>query len=554
MKVLFINPSETREPDVGREKMRISLFYNLGLGYIISYIEKHSDRYEIDVFDALIEGDYENGVPCGGRIRYGATDDAIRGKIVASNPGVVGVSCLFPSSEWDALNALRIAKEVNPRIATILGGVHATNNAAALLRDHSEIDYIVLGEGEVTILKLLEHIRKRECREIETIPGVACRRGESVVVSENKNWNYIANIAEIPFPDRERFQMRKYLQVGDPHSHYRHKPYTQIITSRGCPLSCTYCSLKNHWGRQYRFRSPKDVVDEIEYLVNKFGIREIHFEDDNFTASRRRVLEIFALLKERGIRISLHCPSGTSVQHLDEELIVAMKEAGFYSISMGIESGDETVLKELMKKNVDLKKIPRLVDTMRRVGIDAKGFFILGYPGETQETILKTVNLAKSLQLDWSYFFIFSPFPNTPIYDVCVEKGYIEKGQYDKGVYNFRKCILKNVAFDAEWLDALREEAIIDCNFKNNPNRLRKNYAKAIDDIGAVVKMYPNFDFANFYLAETYHEMGDASNAVRYWKRTVEVNPAHEGARKRLEEAALINLEKPAGPLTPAKS
>ena len=533
IKILFINPSVTRSHDMTKEKMRLGLFYHLGLGYIISNIESRSSNYEIIFYDALLDEVDENGVVVGDKIRYGATDERIRDKIESVSPDIVGVSCLFPSSEIDAINIIKITKDLNGSIKTIMGGVHPSNNAPYFMKAYPEIDHIVLGEGEITLLSLLDIIREEKYEELEALAGITYRNDDKDYINE-RGHEYIKNLDEIFFPDRSRFNMQRYLQDAAPHSIYKEKPFTQILTSRGCPLKCTYCALSNHWGRLCRFRSAKNVVDEMEYLVKEYGVKEIHFEDDNFTANKKRVLEIFKLMKERNINVHLNCPTGTSVQHLDEELIEAMKEAGFYSISLGIESGDEFVVKKLMKKHISFEKIPRLVKKMREVVIEARGFFMLGYPEETKETIMKTVNYAKSLQLDWTYFFVFTPYPNTPIYQTCIDKGYIDDGEYDVNTYNLRSSILRGQDFEKAWLEDVRENAIIDCNFKYNPNRLRKNYAKAIKDISSVVELYPNFDFANFYLAECYNESGD--KAKMYYENTIRINPNHEEAKKRLYE------------------
>ena len=149
IKILFINPSVTRSHDMTKEKMRLGLFYHLGLGYIISNIESRSSNYEIIFYDALLDEVDENGVVVGDKIRYGATDERIRDKIESVSPDIVGVSCLFPSSEIDAINIIKITKDLNGSIKTIMGGVHPSNNAPYFMKAYPEIDHIVLGEGEI---------------------------------------------------------------------------------------------------------------------------------------------------------------------------------------------------------------------------------------------------------------------------------------------------------------------------------------------------------------------------------------------------------------------
>lgn len=536
MRILLINPPITRGKNMSRDKMRLGIFFPLGLAYLISYLREKHPHWVIKGHDALFGGKPIQETYGEFTIRYGETEQQLRRVIKDFKPHVVGTSCLFPSAEKDALDVLRITKNISDNIITLMGGVHPTNNASVLLEKNKYIDYIILGEGEVSTSELLSFLELKKKEHIKEMRGVAFRDEDNIVVHRKSGEDFIQNLDLLPFPDRKHFQLEKYLEYGEPHASTKQKPYTQVLSSRGCPQRCSYCSLRQHWGFKPRFRSPQNVVDEIAMLVNEYGVREIHFEDDNFTANKQRALEIFRLLEERDIHISISCPSGTAVAHLDGELIQAMAKAGFYSISLGIESGDPHVLKDLMKKNVDLDKAARLISTMRKVGIDARAFFILGYPGETKESILRTVKYAKSLQLDWTYFFIFTPYPNTPIYKTCIEKGYIKDGIYDTETYNFRRSILQNTDWEPGWLENLREEAIIECNFRNNPNRILRNYSKALQDIGTVAAAYPNFDFANFYLAETYHEVGDMENAIAYWQKTLHANPAHEEARARLKE------------------
>jgi len=277
------------------------------------------------------------------------------------------------------------------------------------------------------------------------------------------------------------------------------------------------------------------VLDEIGHLIDTYGVKEIHFEDDNLTANKKRALDIFNGIIERGYDISWNVPSGMAVYTLDEELLVKMKASGCYSISLAIESGNQRVVRELMNKPVNLKVVPGLVRKIREVGMEVRGFFILGYPDETKETVRETVEFAKSLELDWAYFYIASPIPHTKMYEVCIEKKYIKPEDFDP-VRNLNKSIIRTPELSPEYLTGVREEAIIDINFRNNPNLLKYDIDKAIEHFGEVVKRYPHFDFANFYLGEAYLKKKDRENALRSYRNTLVANPSHVGARKRLHD------------------
>jgi radical SAM superfamily enzyme YgiQ (UPF0313 family) len=212
-----------------------------------------------------------------------------------------------------------------------------------------------------------------------------------------------------------------------------------------------------------------------------------------------------------------------------------MKDSKCYSVTLAIESGSQHVISKLMNKPVNLKKVPDLVKTIRKVGLEVRGFFILGYPDETKETIRKTIEFAKKLELDWSVFSIASPIPNTQMYKTCIEKGYFKEKDFDP-IRSFHTSIINTPEFTTKDLAEMREEAIIDINFRNNPNLIKYDVDKAIESFQQVLKHYPHFDFANYYLGEAYLKKGDKNMAMDSYKRALSFNPLYKGAKERLKE------------------
>lgn len=531
-KIMLIFPPVTRPSDFSAKVVRVSVFFPLGIAYLAASLEKTAGL-EIKILDALLAGDIKEGqqVYGGKYMRYGLTDEAIAEQITTFMPDVVGVSCLFSAMEPDAGNICRITKGVNKKIVTIVGGAHVSAVPVDMLKRYSAIDYVVIGEAEESFKKLIDSIEgKLDIRELN---GIAYRNKEAINLIPKKT--YIDNLDVLPFPARHLFDMNKYFNCASAHSTYKMIPYTQMITSRGCPFNCAFCALENHWGRKQRFRSPENVLDELELLVDKYGIREIHFEDDNLTANKKRAIEIFNGIIDRKLNIAWNVPSGMAVSCLDQELLVKMKESGCYSVSLAIESGSQEVLSRLMNKPVDLNKVPALVKMIRDIGMEVRGFFILGYPGETKETIQKTIDYAKKLELDWANFFIASPIPGTRMYKECIDKGYMKEDDFD-AIRSFRQSVIRTPEFTPEYLEAVREEAIIDVNFRNNPNLLKYDIDKAITSFKTVVELYPHFDFANFYLAEAYRKKGDINNAIAYYNKVIACNPNHREAIERLKK------------------
>jgi anaerobic magnesium-protoporphyrin IX monomethyl ester cyclase len=529
-RIMLISPPVTRPENFSSKKLRVSPFIPLGLAYIAAMIEK-TGKYEIKVLDALIEGNLHGREYKNKQIRYGMSDEEIHSEIHLYNPDIIGISCLFAAMEKDVSIVLSIAKNINKNIKTVLGGANASSGGKPFIETNTVCDFVLTGEGDLTFVELIESIKID--KGFDKIGGLMYRENGSVkVVPKTK---YIEDLDSIPFPARHLLPMDKYLEIATAHSGYKNKPFTAMISSRGCPAKCSFCSLANHWGKVQRKRSAKNILDEIEYLIKEYGIKEIHFEDDNLTADKKRALEIFNGMIERKFNISWVVPSGMAIFSLDDELLEKMKESGCYSISLAIENANQDILTKLMNKPVDLKKVKPLVDKIRKLGMDARGFFILGFPGETKADMERTIQFAKELELDWSYFFLFSPLPETSIYKTCIEKGYMKESDFDP-LRSFHEPAIVTEEFDQEYLKELREKAIVEVNFKNNANLLKYNVDKAITSFKQVVDLYPHFDFANFALGEAYLKKGEIENAKLYFEKTVELKPGHAEAAARLKE------------------
>ena len=531
-KITLCYPPVTRPKDFSANVVRVSVFFPLGIAYLAAALEK-TGKYEIQIIDALIEKDVNDStiIEEGDKIRYGLTDEELAIKIKVFSPDVLLVSCLFSAMQWDMENVCNLAKEIDPSIITIVGGANPGARPIDTLSKCGSVDYVVIGEGEDTIAHLLSALE--EGSDLNELNGIAFRDNNKP--KSIPKTTYIENLDLLTFPARHLFDMEKYLTNASAHSTFRQSPYTQMITSRGCPYKCTFCAIENHWGVRQRFRSAKNVLDEIEYLIKNYGIKEIHFEDDNFTADKARAMAIFDGMIEREFGISWNVPSGMAVSTLSEDLLVKMEASGCYSISLAIESGNQDVLKKLMNKPVNLKTLPMLVRKIREIGMDARGFFILGYPGETKTTIRQTVDFARELELDWAYFFIASPLPNTKMYKTCIEKGYIKEEDFDP-IRSFYQSIIRTPEFNPEYLAEVREEAIVDVNFRNNPNLLKYDINKAIFSFEEVVTRYPHFDFANYYLGEAYLKKGNKTKAIASYKMALVANPSHKSAIQRLQD------------------
>ena len=302
--------------------------------------------------------------------------DQVRKTVQELRPAVVGIS-QFTHNRVDSLKLARLAKELDPGCFVILGGPHATHAYREMLTDNPALDAVVLGEGEETLKELLKALPAGG--SLAGVAGIAYRQGAEVLRSTPRA--PIENLDALPVPGTSTGN-----SIG---VDYR-RQLEFVITSRGCPASCLFCSSPLFWGKGVRFRSPRSVVDELRQLRDCYGLVYFSFRDDTFTADRVRVLEICRLLEEAKLGILWNCQS--RVTAVDEEMLIAMKRAGCECIQFGVESGSPAVLKALGKR-ITPADAERAADAVRRVGINLSIYLITGVPGEGEIDLQETVRL-----------------------------------------------------------------------------------------------------------------------------------------------------------------
>lgn len=359
----------------------------IGLCSIAAYLEKHG--HKTTIYDCYA---------------FPMQDKNILETIKEKKPDCIGFSTTT-SSFPDGVRIAKIIKETYPNIKIIFGGVHISALKEKLLKEYSQIDFGIIGEGEESFLNLIDN----DFDNFQNISSLIYRNNGKVEI--NPANNNMMDIDSFPFPAYEKLfgYPEKYKL---PIFNYPQKPNTTAVTSRGCPYQCAYCD-RSVFGRTYRFNSAEYVFEMMKYLKNKFGIRHINFYDDVFTLNQKRTEELCRLLINAKLGMSFNC--ATRAECINPENLKTLKKAGCWMISLGIESGDVGLLKKL-RTNADLDLIKQKVREIKNAGIRAKGLFMLGLPGESEESINKTINFALSLPLDDLNVSKFVPFPGTPLY------------------------------------------------------------------------------------------------------------------------------------------
>ncbi len=333
-------------------------------------------------------------------------------------PDLIGLTAVTPSI-FKTVKLVTKLKEIYPNVPIIIGGPHFSAIPEITLNDYPVFDYGVMGEGEGTIIDLINAISSGE--KPSNVPGVVSQQNGNIQFAPPRS--PIKDLDTLPFPAWD-------LLDGFPSQYhpalfkYKRLPSTHIISARGCPNRCIFCDT-SVFSRRIRYHSPEYILEMIAYLVNHFGMREIIFEDDQFLIKKERVAEICEGILKAGWSISWCC-SGRVNSVTDLKLLKLMKRSGCWQISYGIESGNQEIL-DFAKKGITIEQVERAVRLTHEAGIMSKGYFIFGLPLETEATMKQTIEFATRIPLNDMSIFTLTPFPGSEMYDIAEKYGTIDK-------------------------------------------------------------------------------------------------------------------------------
>lgn len=475
----------------------------LGILYLSSHLQEHGDPGRIGLVD------YPTKV-CN-LLDYESMDDFIARVAQADcdfKPDIIAFSTLFSSAHQFLLRATQVLKDLWPEATTIVGGIHATNCVGELLAEPS-IDYVCRGEGEFAFTRFVETFRSPAG---DGIPGIHRTLREDGIYS---TCEMADDLDVLPAPDWTLLDMPLYVRetsrsLARNGGRFEENPAAIIMTTRGCPFSCTFCASHTVHGRKLRFRSVENVIAEVRHLYEEYGVTTIIPEDDLFTGNRKKVLKLLEAFENIDIpNFQLHFPNALSVNTLHDDVMDALVRAGMNVTSIAIESGSDAVQRDIIKKRVKLQRAREVVRYLKDRGVIVRCFFIIGFPGETKEQMFETIEFAKSLQADWCFFGIAVPLIGSEMYDQFADLGVIKKDttQWANTVYGTRTFDTKEIS--PEEIEALAYRTNLDVNFLNNANFKTGQFERVIEIFKDIVVKYPFHIFAHYCMAKAYALMGD---------------------------------------------
>jgi len=433
MRVLLLNPPAdqgVRQVREGRCMQRAGAWTAIWtpISLAISASVLREKGFEVKLVDAIVE-DYSL--------------ERIKQIVLDFQPRVVIINAVTPSIECD-LSTCRTIKEVDNKISTAIIGIHGTSLPKECLTMQPSLDCVIRGEPELTTLELCQAIKNKT--DLSNVLGLSYRDNDNLF--HNSDREYINDLDVLPFPSWDLINLDKYRMP------FTNERFLLVATSRGCPYQCTFCADKAYYGMKLRLRSPSKIVDELERNVSEFGIKEFLFWSESFTINIQFAQAVADEIIKRELDIKWVCNS--RVDNVNIELLTKIKKAGCWMIGYGVESSSQKVL-DSVKKGILVKDTINAVGLSKKAGLEVTAHCIIGFPEDTRETILDTVEFVKRLDIDYCQFYCAVPFPGSILYKEAKEKEWICSSDWRKFEQNF--SVLNTPGLSAEEIMKLRSHA-----------------------------------------------------------------------------------------------
>jgi len=450
MKVLLINPPSTHMEGSAKP----TIYTPIGILSIAAMLEQAG--HEVVVYDSKANYNVERK---GNYLYLGDSEATIRSKIKQVKPNVIGISNPFTVYLKNALAVAKICKELYKDVPVVIGGPHAAIAPGDFFKD-GNVDIVVMGEGEYTVLDFFKHLEGK--MDLKDIKGIAYKDDGKVQVNPARE--FIQEMDDLPLPAYHLVDMEKYFKgLFAPRSEYVRRAIS-MITSRGCPYNCIFCSIALHMGKKWRSNSPEYIMRHVKLLIDKYRIKLIHFEDDNFTLNKVRFEEIIDNIIENKIKIKWDTPNGVRADSFNKKLLIKSRLSGCQYLVLAIESGNQKILDDVVGKKLKLERVEEVARIAKEVGINLEAFYVVGLPGETLENMRETFEYAKNLYDEYGIFPMFniaSPQIGTRLYEVCEEEGYFSRDISPDSLLVAQRGaggLIKTGEFTPEQIDGLFKE------------------------------------------------------------------------------------------------
>jgi anaerobic magnesium-protoporphyrin IX monomethyl ester cyclase len=435
MQITFVNPpyptGSHRHPP----------FIPLGIGYLAAILEKNG--YDVNVIDCQA---------------LKLTLNEVENELYKRQPDIVGLTSTTLTYK-PALEIIKVAKKALPNCLTIIGGSHVTFWDDEALEECPQLDVVVRKEGENTLLELVQRLEAG--KNFDDVLGITYRKNGKIAKTEDRP--YIEDLDSLPYPAFHLFPLKQFNKYGN--------IIFPVMTSRGCVFWCEFCTAVRMFGRRYRMRSPKKVVDEIEYLYKKYGEKQYTFYDDAFTVDQDRTKEICNEILRRGLKIKWDCE--TRVDMVSKDLLQKMKEAGCIAVWYGVEAGSQRMI-DAMGKGFTANQTRKAFKAAKEVGLITIASVVFGFPGETRESAWETVKLVEEIDPDDIGYYIATPYPGTPMADYVKKMGWLRVTDFDK--YDTATPIFELPTLSMQEVREIREQAFH--RFYLRPRYVLRMFAK----------------------------------------------------------------------------
>jgi anaerobic magnesium-protoporphyrin IX monomethyl ester cyclase len=453
MRVCLINPPRIHPKAWGKP----NIFQPINIAYVAALLER---QHKIHIIDASNEGLRNLEQIDKTKYRVGLTNKEIADRLKRWSPDVVGINIPFSGWSKTAFEVASVVKSIDKNVITILDGQNPSARPLDCLTNPN-IDFVIIGEAEHTMQELVGVLEEGNTQNLSEIRGIAFNKNGKKVVTPPRP--AIQDLDSLPFPARHLLPMNTYFGAikENPLRGEISKPWTTVVTSRGCPYNCIFCTVHTVMGKKWRARSPENVVNELEQLVNIYNIKQVDFHDDNMTLDKKRMENLCDLIVKRGLDIEWFTPNGVRADTLDENLLTKMKKSGCKKIRLAPESGVQHVVNQIIKKNLDLKEVEKAVVLSKKIGIKVGCFFVIGLVGETKENIKESINFAyklRQLGADVFHFSIATPLYGTELYEQAKRGGFLRDNFSDEALAA-AEPLIETPEFTAEDLRELSAQA-----------------------------------------------------------------------------------------------